>query len=138
REYGSLDALVARVDTVKGRAGDALREQLANVIRNRQLTELVREVPLEVNLAALRRQPWDRERVHILFDNLQFRVLRERLFALTATEPEAEEGFDIATTRLGPDDVGAWLDEHARDGSRVGVAFRGTWGRGTKSLTGVA
>ena len=76
--------------------------------------------------------------MHTLFDNLQFRVLRERLFALTATEPEAEEGFDIATTRLGPDDVAGWLDEHARDGRRVGVAFRGTWGRGTGSLTGVA
>ncbi len=138
REYGSLDALVERVDTVKGKVGDALREHLANVIRNRQLTELVREVPLDLDLASLQRQPWDRERVHTLFDNLQFRVLRERLFALTATEPEAEEGFDIATTRLGLDDVAAWLDEHARDGSRVGVAFRGTWGRGTGSLTGVA
>ena len=138
REYGSLDALVERVDTVKGKVGDALREHLANVIRNRQLTELVRDVPLDLDLADLQRQPWDRERVHTLFDNLQFRVLRERLFALTATEPEAEEGFDIATTRLGPDDVAAWLDEHARDGSRVGVAFRGAWGRGTGSLTGVA
>jgi DNA polymerase I len=138
REYGSLDALVERVDTVKGKVGDALREHLANVIRNRQLTELVRDVPLDLDLSDLQRQPWDRERVHTLFDNLQFRVLRERLFALTATEPEAEEGFDIATTRLGPDDVAAWLDEHARDGSRVGVAFRGAWGRGTGSLTGVA
>ena len=138
REYGSLDSLVERVDTVKGKVGDALREHLGNVIRNRQLTELVREVPLDLDLASLQRQPWDRERVHTLFDNLQFRVLRERLFALTATEPEAEEGFDIATTRLGPDDVAAWLEEHARDGSRVGVAFRGTWGRGTGSLTGVA
>jgi DNA polymerase-1 len=138
REYGSLDVLVERVDTVKGKVGDALREHLANVIRNRQLTELVRDVPLDLDLSSLQRQPWDRERVHTLFDNLQFRVLRERLFALTATEPEAEEGFDIATTRLGPDDVAAWLDEHARDGSRVGVAFRGAWGRGTGSLTGVA
>jgi DNA polymerase-1 len=109
REYGSLDALVERVDTVKGKVGDALREHLANVIRNRQLTELVRDVPLDLDLSDLQRQPWDRERVHTLFDNLQFRVLRERLFALTATEPEAEEGFDIATTRLGPDDVAAWL-----------------------------
>src|SRR5256714_456031 len=44
REFGSLDALVQRVDEVKGKAGDALREHLAGVIRNRQLTELVRDV----------------------------------------------------------------------------------------------
>ena len=41
REYGSLDELVARVDTVGGKVGVALRENLASVIRNRQLTELV-------------------------------------------------------------------------------------------------
>ena len=53
REYGSLDELVARVDTVGGKVGDALREHLGSVIRNRQLTELVRDVPLDVE----RRRP---------------------------------------------------------------------------------
>src|SRR6202012_4555156 len=43
REFGSLAELVDRVDEVKGKAGDALRENLANVIRNRQLTELRRD-----------------------------------------------------------------------------------------------
>src|SRR5215213_6965606 len=45
REFGSLTALVERVDEVKGKAGDALREAVSSVIRNRQLTELEREVP---------------------------------------------------------------------------------------------
>ncbi|HEY3717518.1 MAG TPA: DNA polymerase I [Jatrophihabitantaceae bacterium] len=139
REYGSFDALVAQVDTVKGKAGDALREHLAGVIRNRQLTELVRDVPLDVAVGDLERQAWDRDEVHTLFDNLQFRVLRERLFAtVNAAEPEAEEGFEVDGTRLGPDDVAGWLDEHARDGKRVGLAFRGTWGRGVGTLTGIA
>ena len=39
--------LVDRVDEVKGKAGDALRANLADVLRNRQLTELVRDVPLD-------------------------------------------------------------------------------------------
>ncbi len=56
REYGSLDDLVARVDTVKGKVGDALRENLAGVMRNRQLTELVRDVPLDVEVDDLARQ----------------------------------------------------------------------------------
>ena len=127
------------MDTVKGKVGDALREHLAAVMRNRQLTELVRDVPLDVEIADLARQAWDRERVHALFDNLQFRVLRERLFAtLTAAEPEAEEGFEVSTSRLGVDEVAEWLEENARDGSRVGVSFRGSWGRGTGLLTGLA
>jgi len=139
REYGSLNELVAKVDTVKGKVGDALRENLANVVRNRQLTELVRDVGLDTTPDELVREQWDRDQVHKLFDDLQFRVLRERLFAtVAAAEPEAEEGFDVSFVRLGVDDVTGWLDEHARDGRRVGLAFRGEWGRGTGRLTGVA
>ncbi len=139
REFGSLDALVAGVDSVKGKVGDALRENLAVVIRNRRLTELVRDVPLDMSVDDLARTQWLRDEVHALFDDLQFRVLRERLFeSVQAPGPEAEQGFDVAVTRLGVDDVEQWLDEHAREGRRVGVAFRGQWGRGTGDLTGIA
>jgi DNA polymerase-1 len=139
REYGSLRELIDHIDTVKGKVGDALREHVASVELNRRLTELVRDVELEVNLDSLARQQWDREEVHQLFDDLQFRVLRERLFeSVEAVGPEAEEGFDVAVSRLAPGDVPTWLDAHARSGSRVGVAFRGTWGRGTGALTGLS
>ncbi len=138
REYGSLEQLVAQVDTVKGKVGDALREHVGSVVRNRRLTELVRDVELDTGVDDLAREQWDRERVHTLFDDLQFRVLRERLFAtVAAAEPEAEEGFDVTFTRLDIDDVTQWLDEHARDGVRVGIDFRGHWGRGTGVLTGI-
>ena len=101
REYGSLDELVARVDTVGGKVGVALRENLGSVIRNRQLTELVQTVPLELSVSDLARASWERDDVHKLFDNLQFRVLRDRLFAtLTAPAPEAEDGFEIDISRL--------------------------------------
>jgi len=139
REYGSLRELVDRVDTVKGKVGDALREHLASVELNRRLTELVRDVDVDVAIEDLARQQWDRDEVHRLFDDLQFRVLRERLFAtVDAAAPEAEEGFDVAVTRLATGDVALWLGEHARDGTRSGVAFRGSWARGTGALTGVA
>src|SRR5665213_2855529 len=47
-QFGSLDALVDRVDEVPGKAGAALREHLGSVVRNRQLTELLRTVHLPV------------------------------------------------------------------------------------------
>ncbi|MEZ5157395.1 MAG: hypothetical protein R2687_01040 [Candidatus Nanopelagicales bacterium] len=50
------------------------------IITNRQLTALVTDVLLEVGVAELERVPMSRERVHEIFDSLQFRVLRERLF----------------------------------------------------------
>ncbi|HLY34630.1 MAG TPA: DNA polymerase I, partial [Jatrophihabitantaceae bacterium] len=139
REYGSLDELVARVDAVPGKAGDALRENLANVIRNRRLTELVRDVDVPLHIDDLVRAQWDRDQVHALFDDLEFRVLRDRLFAtVEAPGPEADEGFDVAFTRLGVDEVEQWLGEHSRQAERIGIAFRGQWGRGTGALTGIA
>ncbi|WP_375483600.1 DNA polymerase I [uncultured Jatrophihabitans sp.] len=138
REYGTLQELIERVDTVKGKVGDALREHVASVALNRRLTELVRDVQLDVELDALARQQWDRDEVHRLFDDLQFRVLRERLFAtVEAAAPEADEGFDVSVERLAVDEIAQWLDEHARGAGRVGVSFRGTWGRGVGTLTGI-
>ena len=139
REYGSLDELVARVDTVGGKVGVALRENLGSVIRNRQLTELVQDVPLALGVNDLARASWERDDVHKLFDNLQFRVLRDRLFAtLTAPQPEADDGFEVDLTRLDTGAVADWLDAHASDGRRVGLSFRGRWGRGVGTVTGVA
>jgi len=140
REFGSLDALVDRVDEVKGKAGDALRANLSSVVRNRQLTELRRDVPLPVGPHDLHLGQWDREAVHTLFDTLQFRVLRERLYqTLSAVEPEAEEGFEVDGRALAPGDLPQWLEEHASTSdARIGVSVAGTWGRGTGIVTGIA
>ncbi|KGH44550.1 DNA polymerase I [Modestobacter caceresii] len=138
REYGSLDALVDQVDTVKGKVGEKLREHLSSVLQNRRLTELDRAVPLEIGPQDLAVQPWDRNEVHTLFDNLQFRVLRDRLFATLATpEPEVDGGFEVTADRLAPGELAGWLTAHARTG-HTGVVFRGTWGRGVGELTGIA
>ncbi len=144
-EFGSLAQLVDRVDEVKGRAGDQLREHLADVLRNRQLTELAKDVPVGAEPRELTFAPWDREQLHQLFDTLQFRVLRERLQAtfpngftesVGATAGPAE-GFDVEAEVLGPEDVPGWLTEHV-SGGRVGLAASGSWGRGTGVLTGLA
>ena len=48
REFGSLAELVDRVGEVGGKAGEKLRDHLAAVLLNRQLTELARDVPLQL------------------------------------------------------------------------------------------
>ncbi|MBP2182259.1 DNA polymerase I [Amycolatopsis magusensis] len=127
QQFGSLNELIDRVDEVKGKAGDALRAHLSSVALNRQLTELVREVPLEAGPAELELKPWDRDAVHRLFDELEFRVLRDRLFAtLSSSEPEADEGFEVTGAALEPGQISAWLAEHAPAGTVTGLSFRTT------------
>jgi DNA polymerase I len=139
REFGSLGDLVDRVDEVKGKTGDALRANLSNVLLNRQLTELVKDVEVNVTTADLAVRPWDRDQVHRLFDELEFRVLRDRLFAtLSSAEPEADEGFEVSGGVVAPGELAGWLDEHCCGGQRVGMAFKGSWGSGTGDLAGIA
>ncbi|WP_414639227.1 DNA polymerase I [Actinophytocola sp.] len=124
-QFGSLNELVDRVDEVKGKAGDALRENLANVLMNRQLTELVKDVALEKRPDDLAVRPWDRDAVHRLFDELEFRILRDRLFGeLSTAEPEAEHGFEVSGGAFEPGKLGEWLATNAPAGTRVGLSFQ--------------
>ncbi|MGV9821352.1 DNA polymerase I [Nocardia xishanensis] len=139
REYGDLATLVEKVDQVKGKVGDALRANLSSVVLNRQLTEMVKDVPLPYTPDQLAQAPWDREKIHQLFDDLEFRVLRDRLFeTLAPPEPEAESGFEISGGALAVGAVGEWLAEHAKAGVRHGVSVVGTGTPGNGDVKAIA
>ncbi|MGV1007303.1 MAG: DNA polymerase I [Dermatophilaceae bacterium] len=138
-QYGGLDGIVAHVDQITGRAGVALREHLDGVLRNRRLNQLVRDLPLDVTIADVERQPWDREQVHQVFDALEFRVLRERLFTTFEAAPqEAEGGFEVDGQLLETAQVPGWIAQHLRDGGRTGMQVIGSWGRGTGDARALA
>ena len=138
REYGSLASLIDHVDEVKGKVGDALRAHLASVQTNRQLTELVRDMQLPATPDELAMVGWDRDRIHQLFDDLEFRVLRDRLFStLSSVEPEAESGFELDGSVLGEGEVRDWLDAHARTG-RSGLTVTAPHQVVGADVTGVA
>ncbi|MCW2137332.1 DNA polymerase I [Actinoplanes cyaneus] len=137
-EYGGLDGVIANADKIKGKAGESLRAHLAEVMRNYDLNRLICDLELSKRPEDVRWHGWDREAVHQVFDALEFRVLRERLYSyLEAVEPEAESGFDLEGRVLGAGQVAAWLTEHAA-AAPVGVAVTGSFGRGTGQVTGIA
>lgn len=82
-EYNSLANLVARVDEVPGKVGAALRDSLPMVIQNRELTELRRDVPIEVSIGALKWPGIDVDRSIALFEKLEIKALRDRARALS-------------------------------------------------------
>ncbi|HEY0360098.1 MAG TPA: 5'-3' exonuclease H3TH domain-containing protein, partial [Mycobacteriales bacterium] len=136
QQYGSLEEIVANADKITGKKGEALRANLADVLRNRRLNRLVRELDLPLAPADAARRPWDRDAVARVFDALEFRVLRDRLYStLTTAEPEAEAGFELAGRPLATGELGAWLAEYTAEGERVGLAVEGSWGRGTGEVT---
>jgi DNA polymerase-1 len=139
QQYGDLTGVVAHIAEIKGKAGESLREHLDGVLRNRRLNQLIHDVAMDVTVDDLERQTWDREEVHKVFDGLEFRVLRDRLFAtLEAVEVEADSGFDLDGSVLSCEQVAAWLTEHAAPGSRAGVHVDGSWARGTGDARALA
>ncbi|MGI8701009.1 MAG: DNA polymerase I [Nocardioidaceae bacterium] len=138
-EFGSLEEIVARVDEITGRAGDALREHLADVIRNRRINALVRDLELSASVADTAVRPWDRDEVHQVFDSLEFRVLRDRLFAtLSADEPQVEPAPQVDGACLGAGEVAGWLAAHTAKDTPTGVHVVGQWARGTGQVDAVA
>jgi DNA polymerase-1 len=135
--YGDLEGIVANAPLIKGKAGESLRAHLDGVLRNRRLNRLVDDLDLPIGLSDLAVQAWDREQVHQVFDGLEFRVLRERLFATLSTpEPEAEGGFELDGARLDGPAVPGWLGEHAAAGA--GLSVTGSWARGHGDARAVA
>ncbi|NYF99594.1 DNA polymerase I [Janibacter cremeus] len=134
--HGDLQGIVAAVDQIGGKAGQSLRDNLDQVLRNRRLNALVRDTPIPVGVADVERREWDREKVHTLFDSLEFRVLRDRLFSTFDTaETEVSGGIEVDGTVLAEGEVAGWLAEHAS--GRLGVDVVGEWGRGTGEVTGL-
>ncbi|MEH1168826.1 DNA polymerase I [Micromonospora sp. CPCC 205539] len=141
--YGGVEGVIARADEIKGKAGDSLRERLADVIRNYELNRLVSDLELPLRPEDTRWTGWDREAVHQVFDTLEFRILRDRLYQyLEAVEPEAESGFDLTGELLTePGALTGWLAAHAPSGTPVGLAVKLDTGpnrRHTASVTGLA
>ncbi|MBR7742181.1 DNA polymerase I [Phycicoccus sp. BSK3Z-2] len=139
-QYGDLQGVVAHVDEIKGKAGENLRGHLDGVLRNRRLNRLVDDLDLPLGVADLERASWDREEVHRVFDGLEFRVLRDRLFQTFEVESdEVEGGFDLDGEVLGADDLTARFGEGGPGRAMPhGVVVSGQYRAGEGDATALA
>ena len=79
QEFGSLSELIAKVDTVPGKAGEALRTALPAVITNRELTQLRDDLPLSPELTDLAWSGVEILKVNQLFEKLEIKALKARV-----------------------------------------------------------
>jgi DNA polymerase-1 len=137
-QYDGLDNVIARADEISGKKGEALREHLDDVIRNRRLNALVCDLPLELAPDDLARVEWDRRTALELLDELEFRgELRTRILDTLAPteEPEIEVGFELAGRTVAPGELAEHLADLGTD--PVGLHVRGSWGSGTGRIDGL-
>ncbi len=142
--YGDLGGLIDHVDEVGGKVGDALREAVAQVLVNRELTELIRDVPLDVSVDALEWREWSRTELERLFDSLQFSALRSRINALPHAKDAGEssdEGKPASDSAVVPaveiieaGNAAAALEQIPS----AAIALRGSWSAGRGDITAIA
>jgi DNA polymerase-1 len=127
-EYGSLHELIANIDKLGGKVGQSFRDSISDVIRNRELTQLVANVPLELSIDALAWSGVDESKTNPLFEKLEFKTLKDRMkpillkSTLKASEPEFELfAPEIAKGLLTAEEASAKIAQHSGD---IAIAYQ--------------
>jgi DNA polymerase-1 len=117
REFGSVEEVIANADRVKRNAyREGLKEHAADAILSKRLVTLRADVPVKLDLEAVRRRPPDRAAANALFTELEFVAL--------AKEYAPEAGPSRTTHRVlvtGPEIEAAVRD--ARAAKQVALCF---------------
>lgn len=106
-EYGSLKKLLSEVDKVGGKVGQALRDNIDNVIRNRELTQLVHDAPITFALDSMEWKGIDLEKIDPLLTTLEFKTLKDRFKPIAAAGSAPAKGKKAAANELQGDLFGA-------------------------------
>jgi DNA polymerase-1 len=124
--YGGLEGVLENVDAIGGKVGDALRENVEAVKRNRRLNRLHTDLDLPLTLDDLAEPRPNEAALEQLFDDLEFKTIRTRLFALYSSEElESAERESIDTpdfiTPAGATELSAFLAAGAGKRSALAV-----------------
>jgi DNA polymerase-1 len=116
-EFGDLDSLFARIDDVKPeKLREKLKEHREQVFNGRELSRIVRDLPVTLDLEAARLADYDRDTVVRLFREYEFRTLIERLPPIAGESPvERVESLravvasgSVPAARVGTDRPDGW------------------------------
>ena len=127
-EYGSLHELIANIDKLGGKVGQSLRDSINDVIRNRELTQLVANVPLDFSIDSLAWNGVDENNTNPLFEKLEFKTLKDRMkpIVLKGSTKVIEPAFELFATEIAegvltPEEATARIEKHHGD---IALAFQ--------------
>lgn len=115
-QWGTVDGILEHADEIKGVAGENLRRERENALRNRRLNRLVRDLELDVELDDLARGSIDEAALRDVFRRLEFNTLTERVLksgqvdaASDTAGAEADAGTPVVR-QLVDEELAHWLD----------------------------
>ena len=126
KEYGNLDELIKHANEISGKVGESLRANIEQVKLNRKMTELVKDVSLEVGVDQLAVKELDIDLVNKVFTALEFKSLRERLIGNASVSKDSskkpkQSSFKVQKYNSGG--LGKWLEEDTNELIALDVQF---------------
>ena len=120
-KYGDIEQVIAHADELTPKLRDSIKERTNQVRINKELGRLLDDVPLDIDPADIRLEPWDDEEVRKLFTALEFRTLHERLKELKIHSPAAAPALDLTMISELPSEAAL------RQGEAVAFAWSTEW-----------
>ncbi len=139
--YGGLEGIYEHLDDLPPKQRTNLGEAKDRVFKNREMSRLTRDVDLDgVTPADLKQGSFDRERVRVLFNQLEFRLLLPRILDAVgdvADTPDADTlEVDVAIARDAAAAVAAL--QAAAKTDRVAMEARWAGAVGRSAIVGLA
>jgi DNA polymerase-1 len=138
--YGNLEGIFEHLDDLPPRQRANLAEAKDRVFKNREMSRLVCDVEVGITPTELRQGAFDREKVRVLFNQLEFRTLLPRVLDAVGDVADVPEGqvleVDVRVARDEP----AAVEVLRRAASAPEVALEARWAGipGRSELTGLA
>ncbi|MBL7110918.1 MAG: DNA polymerase I [Bacteroidales bacterium] len=89
-EYGNLDNLLKNLDDLKGKQQENIKNNIEQIYLSKELVTIKLDVPVEFNENNLEFRGIDKEKLSALFDELEFRTIKDRI--LTGYQEEVHPG----------------------------------------------
>lgn len=128
KEYGSLVELINHAEDIAGKVGEALRANLDQVKLNRKMTELIKDVTLEITVDQLAVKIPDIDLVNKVFTELEFKSLKERLLGTAAiSKDNSKKKIDskFESIKYSKSAFIEWLGKNQKDPIALDVQFEG-------------
>jgi DNA polymerase-1 len=117
-EFQTIDELIENADKIKGKVGEALRNNIDQLILSRQLTTIKCDVQLETTLNSMKRIPPDNQALQSLLQVFEFsswlKQVQESLDSVGSTPEKEKRPKPVYQTVLTEGELQKWLQRLSR------------------------
>ena len=111
-DYGSLEKLIENAHEITGKVGQSLRENIAAVKLNRELTHLLDDLKILDSIEELDWQGFDVNLMSAFFEKLEIRALKERIKSLPQVGTAQIQEIKISVKEIKHEELSSKLTNH--------------------------